>query len=107
MKLPLIGLQTNPSGTASSPSSTAPPPLCHDPVLPAGGPHLLTTWFSKGLITSVSPACDTITTCSQPSGLSPELSAWPQHGVLTHSHGTLPQSKCAPCSLSLTCMAVG
>lgn len=89
-------------------------PVVHRPPVPlprpcpsCWGPHLPTTWLSKGLITSVSPACDTITTCAQPSGLSPEQSAWPQHGVLTHSHGTLPQPKCALYSLSLMCMAVG
>lgn len=49
MKLPLIGLQTNPSGTASSPASR--PPSHSDMALSflPGPPHLLTTWFPKGL----------------------------------------------------------
>lgn len=48
MKLPLIGLQTNPSGTASRPASR--PPSHSDTALSfLPGPHLLTTWFPKAL----------------------------------------------------------
>lgn len=55
MKLPLIGLQTNPSGTASSPSSHPPSPPAH---LGTGLPFQpwatsVDNLVSEGLITSV------------------------------------------------------
>lgn len=65
MKLPLIGLQTNPSGTASSPSSR--PPSYPDTALSfRQWATSVDNLVSKGLITSVYTPSDTILICTQP-----------------------------------------
>lgn len=69
MKLPLIGLQTNPSGTASSPPSR---PSSHPDMALSFRPWATSVdnLVSKGLITSVYTSSNTIATCAQPHCLS-------------------------------------
>lgn len=69
MKLPLIGLQTNPSGTASSPPSR--PPSHPDTALSfRPWATSVDNLVSKGLITSVYTPSNTIATCARPHCLS-------------------------------------
>lgn len=70
MKLPLIGLQTKPSGTASSPSSR-PPPTGRGPVLPAGASSV-----DNLVLEGPHTSSDAAATGTRPYGLArPELGA--------------------------------
>lgn len=113
MKLPLIGLQTNPSGTASSPASR-PPPLGHGPVLPAGASSV-DNLVCKGLLAAgckaskatamgaqaLLPHRSPLLSHPKPSGPGPRMD-----GVFSHSHGTLWGPDWAPSAPSLPCMGV-
>lgn len=103
MKLPLIGLQTNPSGTASSPSSRRPPlnPARH-PLLCAAaalsflrGPHLLTTWFAEGCLLQAARPPPPGPQAHRPAAASPAPGPR-MDGVWTHSHWALQGPQGAP-----------